>query len=212
MDPALENMADVSNDDASNLTIKKPILKFYDRKIEMDYTEYCDIKVTYPYIVYLLTMGAFLGVDIGLERFDGQKISKVLKIIYIICGFILLIPKLKEQFSNCFSVYFAIIIIIEIVAVYIEKENDNDTKICLQTFILLAFPLYYCPKTNIILILVCVYIIGITPAIYINDFGFNDDNQYGKNFMYSNLALIYLRHISIYGIVILLFITSHYIK
>ena len=30
--------------------------------------------------------------------------------------------------------------------------------------------------------------------------------------MYSNLALIYLRHISIYGIVILLCITSHYIQ
>ena len=33
LDPALENMADVSNDDASNLKIRKPILKFYDKKV-----------------------------------------------------------------------------------------------------------------------------------------------------------------------------------
>ena len=49
-------MADVPNDDASNLKIKKPILKFYDKKIEMDYTEYCDMKVSIPYGFYLITM------------------------------------------------------------------------------------------------------------------------------------------------------------
>ena len=212
LDPALENMADVSNDDASNLRIKKPILKFFDRKIEMDYTEYCDMKITIPYIIYLVTLALFLIVDFLLVRFVGQKLSKVLKIVYILCGFFLFIPKLKEQFSNSFSVYFAIIIIIEIVCVYIEKKQDNDTKLCLQTFVLLAFPLYYCPKTEIIYALVIIYIIGITPAIYLNDFGFNTEEKYGKYFMYSNLGLIYLRQMSVYGMVILLTISSHYIQ
>ena len=212
LDPALENMADVSNDDASNLRIKKPILEFYDKKLEMDYTEYCNMKITIPYLIYLLSLALFLGVDIIIEYFDGQKVSKVLKIIYILFGFILLIPKLKEQFSTSFSIYFAIVIIIEIVIVYAEKKVDNDTKICLQTFVLLAFPLYYCPKTKVILFLVCFYMIGITPAIYINDYGFNDKigADYGKYFIYSNLALIYLRHMSIYGVVILLVISSHF--
>ena len=62
------------------------------------------------------------------------------------------------------------------------------------------------------LILVSLYILGITPAIYINDFDFNSENQFGEYFMYSNLSLIYLRHMSIYGIVIILCISSHYIQ
>ena len=209
LDPALENMADVSNDDASNLRIRKPILKFFDAKIEMDFTEYCDMKVTLPYIIYLLTMILFLAVDILLEKFEGQKVTKILKIIYIICGLFLFIPKLKEQFSYSFSFYFAIIIIIEIIGIYIETENDNDTKICLQAFVLLAFPLYFCPKTGIIYTLVGLYVVGITPAIYLNDFGLHDNEKY---FMYSNLNLIYLRNISIYGMIILLVISSYYIQ
>ena len=88
--------------------------------------------------------------------------------------------KIKRAIFYCFSIYFAIIIIIEIIAVYIEKKTYNDTKICLQIFVLLAFPLYYCPKTEIILLLVCFYIVGITPEIYLNDFGFNDKNEYGN--------------------------------
>ena len=212
LDPALENMADVSNDDASNLRIRKPVLKFFDRKIEMDYTEYCDMKIILSYSVYLFTLALFLAVDIIIEFFDNQEISKALKIVYILCGLFLFIPKLKEQFSNSFSVYFAIIIIIEIISVYIEKKNDNDTKLCLQTFVLLSFPLYYCPKTEVIYTLVIFYVIGITPALYLNDFGFNDAKEYGEYFIYSNLALIYLRQMSIYGIVILLVISSHYIQ
>ena len=211
LDPALENMADVSNDDASNLRIRKPILKFYDVKLEMDYTEFCDIKVTFPYVIYLLTMAIFLGVDILIVNFDKQGFSKTMKIVYIIFGFILFIPKLKSQFSNSFSIYFAIIIIIEIIAVYIEKEVDNDTKLCLQLFVLLAFPLYYCPKNDIILFLVCFYILAITPALYLNDFGFQEKNP-GIDFIGSNLSLVYLRHISIYGMVALLIISSHYIQ
>ena len=212
LDPALENMADVSNDDASNLKIRKPILKFYDRKVEMDYTEYCDMKIALPYVIYLITMGVFLGIDIILVFFNDQKVTKALKIVYILCGFLLFIPKLKDQFSNSFCFYFALIIILEIFSVYIEKKTDNDTKLCLQIFVILAFPLYYCPKTEIILFFVCFYILAITPAIYLNDFGFNDLNEYGENFLYSNLSLIYLRHMSIYGMVILLVISSHYVQ
>ena len=210
LDPALENMADVSNDDASNLRIRKPILKFFDTKLEMDYTEYCDMKVTVYYIMYLITMGLFLAVDILIRKFEGQKISKTLKIIYIIIGFFLLIPKIKKHFSNAFSVYFAIVIIIEIILVYIEQNIDNDIKICFQEFSLLAFPLYFSPKRGITIFLTSLYILGITPAIYYNDF--NLDQDYEKNFNYSNLSLIYLRHISIYGMIVLLMISSNYIQ
>ena len=207
LDPALENMADVSNDEASNLRISKPLLQFFDQKVEMDYTDYCDMKVTVPYITYLFSLALFLAIDIAIKNYEPQKLAKV---IYILLGALLLIPKLKENFSKIFPIYFSIILIIELIFIY-ANESDNDVKICLQTFILINFPLNYCPKNEIITIIIFLYVIGITPANVINDYDLN--RIYGielKNFLYRNLCLIYLRQMSIYGVVILQFISSHY--
>ena len=207
LDPALENMADVSNDEASNLRISKPLLQFFDQKVEMDYTDYCDMKVTVPYITYLFSLALFLAIDIAIKNYEPQKLAKV---IYILLGALLLIPKLKENFSKIFPIYFSIILIIELIFIYANK-SDNDVKICLQTFILINFPLNYCPKNEIITIIIFLYVIGITPANVINDYDLN--RIYGveqDDFLYRNLCLIYLRQMSIYGVVILQFISSHY--
>ena len=209
LDPALENLADISNDEASNLKIRKPILKFFDQKVELDYIEYCDMKVTIPYILYLFSLALFLVVDIVIRGFELQKIAKI---VYIVLGFILLIPKIKEKFSKIFCFYFAIILIIELIFIYINKHN-NDVKICLQNYLLIYFPLFYCPKNTIITIIIFLYIVGITPALFLNDYGINKINGiYQKNFLYKNLCLIYLRQMSIYGMVVLLFISSYYIQ
>ena len=209
LDPALENMADVSNDEASNLRISKPLLQFFDQKVEMDYTDYCDMKVTVPYITYLFSLALFLAIDIAIKNYEPQKLAKV---IYILLGALLLIPKLKENFSKIFPIYFSIILIIELIFIYANK-SDNDVKICLQTFILINFPLNYCPKNEIITIIIFLYVIGITPANVMNDYDLN--RIYGveqDDFLYRNLCLIYLRQMSIYGVVILQFISSHYEK
>ena len=203
IDPALENMADVSNDEASNLRISKPLLQFFDQKVEMDYTDYCDMKVTIPFITYLFSLALFLAIDIAIRKYESQKIAKI---IYIVLGCFFFLPKIKERFSKIFPFYLSIILIIELIFIYANK-NDNDVKICLQTFILLYFPLNYCPKNEIISIIVFLYVIGISPAIIINDYGLN---KFDDNFLYSNLCLIFLRQMSIYGVVILLFISSHY--
>ena len=207
LDPALENMADVSNDEASNLRISKPLLQFFDQKVEMDYTDYCDMKVTVPYITYLFSLALFLAIDIAIKNYEPQKLAKV---IYILLGALLLIPKLKENFSKIFPIYFSIILIIELIFIYANK-SDNDVKICLQTFILINFPLNYCPKNEIITMIIFLYVIGITPANVMNDYDLN--RIYGveqDDFLYRNLCLIYLRQMSIYGVVILQFISSHY--
>ena len=207
LDPALENMADVSNDEASNLRISKPILQFFDQKVEMDYTDYCDMKVTVPYITYLFSLALFLAIDIAIKNYEPQKLAKV---IYILLGALLLIPKLKENFSKIFPIYFSIVLIIELIFIYANK-SDNDVKICLQTFILINFPLNYCPKNEIITMIIFLYVIGITPANVMNDYELN--RIYGveqDDFLYRNLCLIYLRQMSIYGVVILQFISSHY--
>ena len=207
LDPALENMADVSNDEASNLRISKPILKFFDQKVEIDYTEYCDTKVTIPYITYLFSLALFLAIDIAIKDYEPQKIAKI---IYIILGVALLVPKVKEKFSKVFPFYFALILMIELIFIYANK-SDNDVKLCLQTFILIHFPMNYCPTNEIITFIVVTYIIGITPAIFLNDYGFSTINkEHQSDFLYKNLCLIYLRQMSIYGVVILIFISSHY--
>ena len=209
LDPALENMVDVTNDDAANLRISKPILRFFDEKVEMDYIEFCDMKVTIPYLIYLFTLAIFLAVDIGIKGYESQKMAKV---IYIIIGGFLFIPQIKERFTKIFSIYFSIVLIVELIFIYVNK-SDNDVKICLQTFILMSFPLNYCPKNEFISIVVLLYMIGITPAIFLNDY--NQIIIYDReieNFLYKNLCLIYLRQMSIYGVVILLFISSYYIQ
>ena len=206
LDPALENMADVSNDEAANLKIRKPLLKFFDQKVEIDYIEYCDMKVTIPYIIYLISLALFLAVDIALRKYESQKIAKI---IYIIVGVFLLIPKIKEYFSKIFSVYFSIILVIELILIYSEK-SDNDVKICFQVFVLFTFPLNFCPRNSVITVLTVLYMVGITPAIFLNDYGINNDGE--KNFLYKNLILIYLRQMSVYGVIIILIISSHYVQ
>ena len=207
LDPALENLADVSNDEASNLKISKPLLRFYDQKVEMDYTEYCDTKITIPYLVYLLSLALFLAVDIGIRGYESQKIVKV---VYIIVGIAFFLPQIKEKFSKIFLFYFGLILMIELILIYVNK-SDNDVKICLQTFLLINFPLHYCPRKDIVIIMISIYTIGLTPAIFLNDYGFTSINKEDQDkFLYKNLCLIYLRQMSIYGVVILSFISSHY--
>ena len=207
LDPALENLADVSSDEASDLRIRKPFLKFFDQRVEMDYIDYCDMKITIPYLLYLLSLILFFSIDVVLRGFELQKIGKI---AIIAVGFLLFIPKLKQNFSLIFPFYFAAILIIELLFIYLNKRN-NDLKICLQTSILINFPLYYCQKKEIISIIIILYIAGITPAIFINDYGMNKINDvYQEKFLYKNLCLIYLRQMSIYGVVFLIFISSYY--
>ena len=209
LDPALENLADVADDEVSNLRIRKPILKYFNQKIEKDYIEYCNMKITKPYITYLFSLSLFLSIDLILRGFELRKIAKM---VYITIGLLLLIPKIKNNFSNIFPFYFAMILIIELLLIY-ENKNNNDIKLCLQTYILIYFPLFYCPKNTIITIIIVFYAIGITPALFINDFGMNKIyGIYQENFLYKNLCLVYLRQMSIYGVIILLSISSHYIQ
>ena len=215
LDPALENMADVTNDDVSNLKIKKPILEFFDKKIEMDYVEYCDFKIAMPYLVYLLSMAIFLAVQIASTSFDNQKVTDIIKIIYIICGLVLLVPDIQKKFTKAFCLYFAIIVVLEIILANYQVDKDNDIKLCLQIVVLLSFPLYSCPNSKIILLLTVLYLIGLSPAIYRNDFDKDDDGddtKHDRYFIYRNLCLIYIRHAAIICSVVLMFLSSYYVK
>ena len=209
LDPALENMADVSNEEVANLRIKKPFLRFYDKKIELDYRNYISQGIGRCFLAYLIALLFFWLVDISLNGIKDQKVPVFLKLSYIILGIFMFIPYIMERFNKIFPIYFFLVLTLEIIGIYIEKKN-NETRICIQTYVLLSFPLYFLNYSFEIMILLTVYYcIGITPAIYLNDFGFKEEtgNEY---FLYSNLPLLYRRHVYTYGLVLMMIVYSYF--
>ena len=136
-------MADVSNEEVAHLKIRKPFLRFFDKKLEMDYIKHSKFGVFKNYLTFLISLVVFWLIDLIIEHLDDQKITKFMKLGYLILGFFLLIPKFQEKFRKYFTFYLFFYLTIEIVCIYIEKKTDNDTKICIQTFFLLSFPLYF---------------------------------------------------------------------
>ena len=209
LDPALENMADVSNEEVANLKINKPFLRFYDKKLEEDFIQYNLKSINKSYLLYLLSLLALWIADVAIEKFSNGKVTKIIKLVYIILGCILFIPSLHKKFFYLFKYYLLIIITIEIVCVYAEKK-DNDTKICIQAFFILSFPLYFSAK-RLTVMLACTlyYAIGMAPAVYLNEFGFKEiKNQ--KYFLYSNLPLLYHRNWFIWGMIFLMVVYAYY--
>ena len=211
LDPALENMADVSNEEVANLKIQKPFLQFFDKKIEMDYKIYMSKGNSKNFLVYIIALFLFWITDISIEGINKQKVPVYLKLSYMILGIFLFIPCLMDKFNQIFPFYLFLLLTLEIIGIYIDKDN-NDTRICVQTFVILSFPLYYSSNSFSIMVLLSVYYcISITPAIYLNDFGFKEETQ-NEYFLYSNLPLLYRRQIYTYGLVLMMIIYSYFIQ
>lgn len=202
-------MADVSNDDIAQLKIKTPYLTFSDKKLENDYIEYNNKKITPTVGTYLGILFVFWIVDICVEKFEDQYATKIAKLVYIFLGLFLLIPQLKPNFQKYFTIYFFIVLTTEIICIYVEKKN-NDLKICIQFIYLFSFPLFYLSGYfTTFLLIITYYIIGITPSIYLNEFGFKEIKQQ-EFFLYSNLYLLYHRNAFIYFGAIILIFFSYY--
>ena len=211
LDPALENMADVSNEEVANLKIKKPFLRFYDKKLEIDYKQYITQGTPKYFLAYLIALFLFWLTDIAIEGINNQKVPVYLKLSYMILGLFFFIPYLMENFNRIFPFYLFLLLTFEIIGIYIDKDN-NDTRICIQTFVILSFPLYFNSNSFSMMVLLSIYYcIGITPAIYLNEFAFKKEtgNQY---FLYSNLPLLYRRQVYTYGLVSMMVVFSYYNK
>ena len=87
LDPALENMADVSNEEVAHLKIRKPFLRFFDKKLEMDYIKHSKFGVFKNYLTFLISLVVFWLIDLIIEHLDDQKITKFMKLGYLILGF-----------------------------------------------------------------------------------------------------------------------------
>ena len=185
-------MADVNNDEVAKLKIDKYFLTYTDKKLENDYISYNTVKIVRMFIIYFFIMAVYVLVDCIVEGFDGQYVSKIFKICYIILGLCLLLPCLKKEFQKYFTLYFYIILTIEIICIYVEKTN-NDVKICIQFIFFFACPLFYSSGYfKMFVYSIIYYTIAIMPSIYFNDFGFKEISN-ETYFLYSNLYLIYHR-------------------
>lgn len=203
-------MADVSNEEIAMIKIKKPFISFHDKRLEEDFISFLMKNIGKSYLLFLGSLLIFWIVDVSLEGFDeGQLVIKLLNLFYIVLGIVLLFGYFRKRFDKSFPFYFYIILTIEIVSIYVQKK-DNDVKICLKMFILFFFPLLFTSRrASFIYPGLLFYVIGITPSIYLNDFGLQEITH-EKFFLYSNLPLLYHRNLLLYGTSILLFIVSFY--
>ena len=160
LDPSLENMADVSNEEVAKLKLRKPFLCFNDMKVEMDYIKYLNKDFKKSFIAYLLCILFFLIIDVLIVGSKNLKLTIYLKITYLIVGLILLIPYLFQYFNKIFPIYLFIILTIEIICIYVQKK-DNDTKLFIDTIILLTFPLYFSPQPFSQTILLTLYLLRL---------------------------------------------------
>ena len=149
-------------------------------KVEMDYIKYLNKHFKKSFIAYLLCILFFLIIDVLIVGSKNLKLTIYLKITYLIVGLILLIPYLFQYFNKIFPIYLFIILTIEIICIYVQKK-DNDTKLFIDTIILLTFPLYFSPQPfSQTILLIIYYLLSITPSIYLNDFDFKEktNNKY----------------------------------
>jgi magnesium-transporting ATPase (P-type)/class 3 adenylate cyclase len=213
IDPVLDNMTDINNDEIVKLRIGKHFLKFYDEKLEVDYTNQFYNNVKQSFLFYLISMLIFWTADAILQSiyfdFHHEKISKTLKLIYIVLGFILLLKPIRLKFLRYYFFYYYLGLIIEIICIYAEQAN-NDTKICIEMFIFFSFPLIFgIKKFRTMVIGAFFYFIIILPSIYLNDFGFKRITN-NENFLFSNLPLLYHRSFFLLGVLAVMVIYGYF--
>ena len=211
LDPALENMADVSNEEVANLKLQKPFLRFNDKKVEIDYINYLSKDFKKSFITYLIFLFIFWGIEIIIVGTKNLKVTIYCKFAYILLGLFILIPLIFKHFNHIFPFYLFSLLTLEIISIYVEKK-DNDSKLFIHSIVVLSFPLYFSPQSFSQTILFTIYyLLGITPAIYLNEFGFKKKTK-NDYFLYSNLPLLYHNHIYIYSITLSMIIFSYYNK
>jgi class 3 adenylate cyclase len=194
-------VVDINNDDIASMKIRKSNLKFYDEKVESDYLKNSASNIIMAFLYYLLILFIFFAVDIVIQGLYGhiqqEIISKSLKFANIIFGFFLLMRNFKTNFLMNFKFFYYLTIAIDIICIYIEK-SDNDIKICLECIAIFSYPLFFANKRFVsMLVGGILYILGVLPAVFINDFGI-------KRFLFINITIQYHRALLIVGSIVIM--------
>jgi class 3 adenylate cyclase len=200
-------VVDINNDDIASMKIKKSKLKFFDEKVEADYYKKSIPNLLMAYMYYLLILLIFFSVDIVIEGIRGniqnQIISKSLKFANILSGLLLLVKPFKTNFIYNFKFFYIFTIAIDVVCIYVE-QSDNDIKICFEFVALFSFPLLFANKRFVAMVVGGVlYILGILPSVFINDFGI-------KRFLFINMTVQYHRALLITGCIMIMLIYGYF--
>ena len=111
---------------------------------------------------------SFWILDLIFEGTGGalqfQFITKIIKLIIFLIGFILLHESLSDLFINYFMIYFSIHVILDIITIYLEK-SDNDIKLCLQWIIMFIYPILFCGRRfKVVCVVAMLFCIGTLSA------------------------------------------------
>lgn len=161
-------MNDLSNDKIAEIKISQPFLRLIDKKLDEDYYNFFSTTYRKIFIVYQITILVFWILDLIFQgtanTLDAEQITKIAKLIVFIIGWFLLIESFQDLFLNYFCIYFSIHIIIDIVAIYLEK-SDNDIKLCLQMIVMFLYPILFCGRRfKIVFFVVLLFCVGTFPA------------------------------------------------
>jgi hypothetical protein len=126
------------------MKIKKPSLQYIDAKLEKDYTIHKSSVMINSFKAYQISIFVFWLIDLIIEGIKGnlvnEIVSKILKLISLISSFVLYRQKVRENFLSNFHYYYYFSLVIEIICIYVEKQ-ENDLKICLQIILLFSYPI-----------------------------------------------------------------------
>ena len=92
-----------------------------------------------------------------------ELITKSIKAVVLLLGFIILSSKIKHNFAKKFFWYLLVSIILDIVSIYIEK-SDNDVKICIHFIIIFIYPtIFYGKDLKFEAFLIIVLFLALLP-------------------------------------------------
>ena len=135
----------MNNEKISSMKIKQPSLEYIDEKLEKDYNMHFNKVLINSFRAYQISILAFSIIDIIIEGIKGnlkdEIITKILKLIEFLLSFSLYYSVIKEKFLSNFIIYYYFVLVIEIICIYVEK-NNNDVKICIQIIVLFSYPLF----------------------------------------------------------------------
>lgn len=204
-------------------------LKFYDLKLENDYSPYLSGIIEKIFLFFILAEILFIGYLLIfqgiLNVLTDSKISLILYSIWIILSFFFCFHEFKEKLKKYFVIYFYIGILLNIISIYIEPEY-NDLKIGVFILINISFAVLFCLREFIFIVIgSIIYFIAILPALFLSNMYFVNINLFKSSdltknekiedypldisYMTQNISLYVISCILIFSSLVILFIYGY---
>lgn len=199
-------------------------LKYYDLKLENDYTPYLSNIILKIFIFYVVSHIIFLGYILIYQGvftvLDDSKVSTILYAVWISISLLFTLPKIKENLKKYFVFYYFLGLLMQIISIYVEEEY-NDLKIGVLFLFNISFALMFNLREFKSTITGTIfYLLALLPALFLkskylvnkNLFEYSeiisattDDEEYSTPLEYSNFLK---EHIGLYVIIAVIILSS----